>query len=114
MKTVSREELKNRLDGAEPIQLVMALEPWAYERLHIPGSMNFETAFQAAQHLNRDREVVVYCANPHCPASYRMYYYLASSGFTRIVRFAGGIEAWLEAGLPVEGSLAAELDRVYA
>lgn len=114
MNTVSCEELRNRLEVQEPVQLVMALGRWAYERLHIPGSMIFENAAEAASHLSRDREVVVYCTNPNCAASYRLYYYLRSLGFTRIARFAGGIEAWLEAGLPVEGSLASDLVQAYA
>lgn len=114
MNTLTVQELEGRLARPEPVQLVMALQHWAYERLHIPGSLNFENAVEAAQHLSRDREVVVYCTNPNCAASYRLYYYLLSLGFTRIARFAGGIEAWMEAGLTVEGSLAASLEQAYA
>ena len=109
MKTITREELKARLDRQEPAQVVMALGRWAYERLRIPGSLNFATIDEALDHLSPDREVIVYCANPDCPASYRLYYHLQCLGFEKITRFAGGIEDWMEAGYPMEGSLAAEL-----
>lgn len=114
MKTITRDELKVRLDKREPVQLVMALSRWAYDRLHIPGSLNFQTINEALEGLSPEQEVVVYDSNPDCPASYRMYYHLKSLGFEKIARFAGGIEAWMDAGLPVEGSLAAELGLQHA
>jgi len=108
MNTISRENLKARLERREPVQLVMALNHWAYDQLHIPGSRNFENMAEAAGNLSRDREVIIYCANPACPASYRAYYQLKSMGFNKIARYSGGIEDWTEAGYPVEGSLAGE------
>jgi len=109
MKTISREELRSRLDRHEPVKLVMALGHWAFERLHIPGSLNFENMAEAAGNLSRDQEIVIYDSNPACPASYRAYYQLKGMGFTKVTRFSGGIEDWVEAGYPVEGSLSGEL-----
>ena len=100
MKTISREELKNRLDRREPVQLVMALGRWDYEAMHIPGSVLLDNL----SNLNRAQEVIVYDTNPACPASYRAYYLLMSLGFTNVRRFPGGIEEWLEAGYPIEGN----------
>lgn len=108
MNTITLEELKARLEGQEPVQLVMALGRWAYDRLHIPGSQHFESIEEALKCLSPDGEVVVYCTNPFCHASYQLYYHLISRGYTKICRFSGGIEAWMDAGLPLEGSLAAE------
>ncbi len=108
MNTISREELKIRLDRREPVQVVMALSPWAYNRLHIPGSVGIERLAELISGRERDQEVVVYDSNPACPASYRTYYLLESLGFTNVRRFAGGMEEWMEAGYPVEGSLAGE------
>jgi 3-mercaptopyruvate sulfurtransferase SseA len=108
MKTISREELKTFLDRREPVQVVMTLSPWAYNRLHIPGSVGIERLAKLISAWERDQELVVYDSNPACPASYRAYYLLESLGFTNVRRFAGGIEEWLEAGYPVEGSLAEE------
>jgi rhodanese-related sulfurtransferase len=106
MNTISSKELRHLLDGHEPVQLVMALDSWAYDRLHIPGSVGLESLADLLLSQERDREVIVYDTNPACPASYRVYQLLKSQGFTRVQRFAGGMEEWLEAGYPVEGSLA--------
>jgi rhodanese-related sulfurtransferase len=106
MNTITRDELKARLDSREPVQLMMALGRQDYERLHIPGSINFENWEDAAQALSREQELVIYCANPYCPASVRAYLQLEKQGFTRLARFAGGIEEWMAAGFPLAGSLA--------
>ncbi len=104
MNTITREELKSRLDRHEPVQLVMALPGWAYNRLHIPGSVWIGDLVGKAGELSRDQEIIVYDSNPDCPASYRAYYLLKSQGFTNVRNFSGGIEDWVEAGYPVEGS----------
>ncbi len=107
MNTITRDALKAKLDRHEPLQLVMALGRWAWEQARIPGSLNFATYTDALARLSKDEEVVVYCTNPSCPASYRLYHYLKSQGFTKVSRYSGGIEEWAEAGLPVEGKQAA-------
>ena len=108
MNTISHEELKTRLDQQEPIYVVMVLGMWAYNHMHIPGSFGIEFLMDLIENQEYDREVIVYDSNPACPASYRVYYLLQSLGFTNVRRFAGGIEEWMEAGYPVEGSLAGE------
>lgn len=105
MNTISREELKISLDRREPVQVIMTLSPWAYDRLHIPGSAGIEALADLVLNQQRDQPVILYDSNPACPASYRAYYLLKSLGFTNVRRFAGGIEEWMEAGYPVEGSL---------
>jgi rhodanese-related sulfurtransferase len=106
MKTITKDELRLRLNKHEPVQLVMALGDWAYNQLRIPGSLNFRDWNDAAANLLPDQEIVIYCTNADCPASYRAYYQLLSMGYKNIARFSGGIQEWMEAGLPVEGSLA--------
>ncbi|RPJ36338.1 MAG: rhodanese-like domain-containing protein [Chloroflexi bacterium] len=111
MKTITREELKRRLDLRERIQLVMVLKDWAFESLHIPGSVHYDSYYslaEAAKTLSPDEEIIVYCANPACPASYRAYHFLKSLGFRNVFRYSGGIEDWMNAGYPLEGSLAGE------
>jgi rhodanese-related sulfurtransferase len=108
MNTISREELKAKLDGNKPMRVVMALGSWAYNRLHITGSVGMDSLADLIFTKEHDFEVVVYDTNPACPASYRAYYLLKSLGFTNVRRYEGGIEDWMEAGYPVEGSLAGE------
>jgi len=103
MNTISREELKARMTGSEPVQLLMALDRKSFERQHIPGSVQFDQLQEAAARLSPEQAIVVYDTNPACPASYRAYYQLHSLGFKKIYRFAGGLEEWAAAGYPIEG-----------
>ena len=106
MRTVTREELKAKLDRGEDLKLVMTMSDTAYDWLHIPGSLHFERASDIVKRLNRNDEIVVYCSNPLCYYSIQAYHLLRSKGFTRVARYAGGLSDWQDAGYPLEGSLA--------
>ena len=103
MKIISREDLKAKLDRGDDIKLIMALDRHAYERMHIPGSLNFHDMKEAMQHVTPDDEIVVYCSNPMCPASINAYMVLRSHGYDNLYRYAGGLLDWQEAGYPLEG-----------
>lgn len=107
MTTISREELKAKLDRGDNIKLVMTMSDSAYSWLHIPGSLHYEHASDAARQLNPTDEVVVYCTNPLCYYSIQAYYLLRGKGFTKVARYAGGLMDWQDAGYPLEGSLLA-------
>jgi len=106
MKTITRQELKARLDRGEDLKLVMTMSGAAYDWLHIPGSLHFERASDIVEQLDRGDEIVVYCSNPLCYYSIQAYHLLRSKGFTRVARYAGGLLDWQDAGYPLEGSLA--------
>ena len=80
MKLISREDLKRKLDEGEDLKLVFALSEWAYRAVHIPGSIHVEGPEQAAELLNKDDQIVVYCTNVNCPASIMAYNLLAQHG----------------------------------
>ena len=40
MNIISREELKKKLDHGDKFKLVNALGEWAFNAIHIPGSVN--------------------------------------------------------------------------
>lgn len=109
MKIINREELKAKLERGDRFKLVLALAPEVYEQMHIPGSLNFKNPVEAAENLDPDEEVIVYCSNPSCPASVRAYLYLRSRGFENLARYAGGLEDWIEAGFPLEGKIATRM-----
>lgn len=105
MRIISREELKERLDRGDDVKLIMALDRFAYERMHIPGSLHFENLVEAREQLDPDDEVIVYCSNPACPASVNAYYVLRTLGFKKLARYAGGLAEWEKAGYPLEGMM---------
>lgn len=68
MTTISKEELKRKIDRHEPFTLLEALAEESYRRAHLPGALRVdlnEPADQWAPRLVRDknREVVTYCMN---------------------------------------------------
>jgi rhodanese-related sulfurtransferase len=104
MKTIRREELKEKLDRKENFRLVMALAEWAYEAKHIPGSIHFATMKEAIQSLNKDDEIVVYCSDENCIASTALGQLLERNGYSHVLHFAGGLQDWERAGFPLEGT----------
>jgi rhodanese-related sulfurtransferase len=64
--TITREELKAKIDRGGPFRLVEALPAEAYRRGHLPGAVNVpaDQVAELAPRLLPDKgaEVVVYCA----------------------------------------------------
>jgi rhodanese-related sulfurtransferase len=105
MKVVSREQLKNKLDRGENIKLVMTMNQWAYDSMHIPGSLHFNSVNEAAAQLRPDDEIVLYCSTKWCHESIQAYLTLRNRGFNNLWRYAGGLEEWLAAHYPLEGDM---------
>jgi len=103
MRTINREELKTMLDNPDKVQLVMTYTRLAFEQVHIPGSLLLENLRDASKKLSPETETVVYCTNPACYASIRAYHQLRGQGFTKIARYAGGLEDWSAGGYRLEG-----------
>ena len=99
---ISADELKQKLDGGEALRLVNALPEWEFNRGHIAGSERFDSLDNALASLKRDDEIVVYCTDPPCRASQKLYHDLVDRGYENVRRFEGGLVAWAEAGYPLE------------
>jgi rhodanese-related sulfurtransferase len=104
MNVISKEDLYEKIQRGDNFRLIMALDRRAYEKMRIPGSLHFETMDEAAEQIDPDEEVIVYCSNPLCPVSVQAYRALQMRGFTNLYRYAGGLTEWMEAGYPLEGS----------
>jgi rhodanese-related sulfurtransferase len=103
VRTIERDELQRRVEARDPrLKLVMALGDWEFRTKHIPGSLHFDDASAMLSALRKDDEIVVYCTNPPCLASVAAYQRLVQEGYTNVRRYAGGIEDWENAGLPLE------------
>jgi rhodanese-related sulfurtransferase len=102
MNNIDRDELREKLEREDGLQLVMALPERAYRAKRIPGTHHFETVGEALDTLDPGDEVVVYCATVYCPASIYVSALLEREGYRRVYRYAGGIDDWESAGYPVE------------
>lgn len=103
VRTIERDELQRKLDEKDArFKLAMTLGEWEFRTKHIPGSLHFKDAREMLSALRPDDEIVVYCTNPACLASVAAYHRLVQEGYTNVRRYAGGIEEWESAGLPLE------------
>jgi rhodanese-related sulfurtransferase len=77
--------------------------PEPYNNIHAEGALNqpLHTLYNERKNLprNTEKEIILICSGGI--ASGVAYSYLEHYGFRNIKRIDGGIEAWIEAGLPV-------------
>jgi rhodanese-related sulfurtransferase len=99
---ISKEDLKQRLDGgSSPVIIDARLKyPYEHSTVRLPGAIRF-TGDGPAPALPRDREIVVYDSDPNELASSHVAAVLIRQGF-RAVALKGGIVEWLTANLPTE------------
>lgn len=67
VRTISREELQNKIKRGDKFQLVETLPKVAYEHAHLPGAINLppDQVKDAATILpDKTAEIVVYCSSP--------------------------------------------------
>ena len=68
VKTISRNELKEKIDRHDGFMLVETLPRISYEHAHLPGAINMppDQLKQLAANLlpDKDADIVVYCASP--------------------------------------------------
>jgi rhodanese-related sulfurtransferase len=101
VEKISAQDLKQKLDEGQPVQLVATLEKFEFDTIHIPGSVFFENPAQAVRELDKSAETVVYCTGPNCIGGPFAYQYYLRNGFEKVRLFSGGLEAWAEAGFPL-------------
>lgn len=109
MQTIDAHGLNARLHDATRRPVVVDVLPRShFEQQHLPGAANVpldEDRFvDRVRELtsDHDRPVVVYCENTDCDLSPTAAARLEKAGFDDVVDFAGGVEAWKAAGLPIE------------
>ena len=63
--TISRDELKEKIDRGDAFQLVETLPPTAYAHAHLPGAVNIppDKIIELAPRMLPDKraDIVVYC-----------------------------------------------------
>ena len=98
MKILTAIQVRKLLKSDPEIRLVMVLGNKAYEKAHIPGSINISNIEDARIEFPRHTKIIVYCSDHACVASYQAYLLLENAGYKNIWRFAGGLREWSDAG----------------
>lgn len=98
MKEISVEELKQKLESGEKINLIDCREPHEYEEANLGGKLFPLGKIQTMQvedieHL-KDEEVIIHCRSGK--RSMMACLILEQLGFTNTYNVTGGIVAWHE------------------
>lgn len=64
VKTITREELKEKMDRGDDFILLEVLSEASYRRAHLPGAIRFQDMGSIPELLpNESAEIVAYCSN---------------------------------------------------
>jgi rhodanese-related sulfurtransferase len=104
--TITRDELKSKLDRGESLVLVEALPEKYFNDAHLPGAINIpHDAVEALAPTllpEKGAQIVVYCANAPCKNSGIAAARLAELGYINVRDYHEGKADWIAAGYPVE------------
>ena len=107
--TITRDEIKARLERDDAITLVEALPPRYFDEAHLPGAINIphDRVRELAASLLPDKNapIAIYCASTECNNSRIATDLLRSLGYADAREYVDGTRDWIEAGLPVETSV---------
>lgn len=101
---ISIDELRERL-GGEPRPFIIDVGSSLAKdaRPHIPGAVLLDLdAIARSRDFPDDRDIILYCACPNEASARRGAQLLMQKGYRRVRPLAGGIDAWIAAGHPVE------------
>jgi membrane protein DedA with SNARE-associated domain/rhodanese-related sulfurtransferase len=111
---ITVDELRERLSGERLPMVVDVGSRLAHRsRPHIVGAvlMDLDDIARDVDTFPRDREVVFYCACPNEASAKRAAQILLTKGFREVRPLVGGLDAWMEAGHPVEHGVKVEFRR---
>jgi rhodanese-related sulfurtransferase len=110
VRSISRDEIKARLDRKDGVIILEALPEKYYRHSHLPGALNMPhdavDALAPVLAPDKSAEIVVYCANAACKNSGIAAEALVSLGYSNVFVYEAGKADWIEAGYAVEGSVA--------
>jgi rhodanese-related sulfurtransferase len=99
-------DLMVALEARENIAVIDARSPKAYQKQHIPGSINIphrDMSGETTKHIDKATLVVAYCDGIGCNASTKGALNMTKLGF-RVKELMGGLEWWKRDGYKTEGS----------
>ena len=97
MENIQVNELKQRLDKGEKLNLIDVREPWEYEEKNIGARLiPLNTLPDQVEDLAplKNEEVILHCKSGRRSANAQKF--LQQQGFTKVRNLEGGIEAYLQ------------------
>lgn len=100
---LNAEALKAIMDANVPMALLDARGPsdqWIDGAVPLAHDADEKSTRRAV--ANPNQLIVTYCGGPECPMSLMLANHLAEQGYTNVIRFTGGVEAWTNAGFELK------------
>jgi rhodanese-related sulfurtransferase len=111
METISTKMLREMRSEHPNLLVVNVLEEKDYDEMHLPKSVcipvddvDFVERVRDAVDGDLDIPIVVYCSDESCPKSEFAAERLEAAGFEKVLDFEGGVKAWKNNDLPLEGT----------
>ena len=98
MNILTAHQVKQKMDQNPETKLIMVLGTKAYNKGHIPGSLDISDLEVVKRTFSKSTQIIVYCSDITCPVSYKAYKRLEKAGYEKIFRLAGGLQEWEESG----------------
>jgi rhodanese-related sulfurtransferase len=106
MPTITKEELKAKIERGERIRLVDVRDTPDYEREHIVGAEHMLIAEMSREKaeavFDKGELIVTYSLDRDCPAKRIAAQRLFEYGFTNVLAYEGSWKEWRAAGYPTE------------
>lgn len=100
MKTITTAELEMLHEKDPSVLIINTLPHESFEKTRIPGAISIpqdvpDFVNRVKQEVGgKNQKMVVYCANSHCDSSEKATKKLEEAGFTSVLTYKGGAEAW--------------------
>ncbi len=106
LATITRDELKEKLDRRDNFVLLDARPEPAFQKERLPGAINIPSDDIRADALrvlpDKNAEIIVYCGNAPCQRSNLAAERLLDMGYTNVRDYHEGKADWIKTGLPIE------------
>ncbi|HZW61469.1 MAG TPA: rhodanese-like domain-containing protein [Candidatus Babeliales bacterium] len=106
IKTITAQELKSKLEKDPTLMVINTLSREAYDDCHIKGSTSIplNDLLTVTRNWDKNKEIIVHCAQYSCPISKQAYKLLIDNGFKNVSAYEGGMREWAQKKFPSEGS----------
>lgn len=95
---ITAEDLKNRINAGEALNILDVREEWEFEEGHIEGARNFTLYNIPTQGSNledwKDKEIIAHCKTG--VRSKKAQFLLTEMGFKNVLSLLGGYEAYIK------------------
>jgi rhodanese-related sulfurtransferase len=104
LEAITKEELLDRINSGANYVLVDTIGRYDGNKFKIKSAttIDYPTVVDRRNELTSFDETIIYCKHKECVASKKVASALISLNIKNIKIYEGGIDEWMENGLPVE------------